>query len=172
MQVWPKRKRPPTEAASNSVAKSGVGTVENLRTPIGRTFESVQNRPLLKIRAPPPPCANSAVPRWSICALARRARSRLPSARDSAREPFAGDRGDFLSEFNEQLFVMAASITVERSPIGAQPYRLFVGHHHFGSAIPAPSPFDHLHRARNKFDLSHGLLLFRAGAIPGSTNGA
>jgi hypothetical protein len=63
---------------------------------------------------------------------------------------------------------MTALITVERSPIGADIYWLDVAHHHFGSAIRAPSPFDHPQRARNKLGLRHGLFLFQGGAIPGS----
>jgi hypothetical protein len=47
-----------------------------------------------------------------------------------------------LFTFDEQLFVMFASIAFERSPIGAEPYWLDAGHHHFSSAIRAPSPFD------------------------------
>jgi hypothetical protein len=47
-----------------------------------------------------------------------------------------------LFTFDEQLFVVIASIAFERSPINTEPYRLNAGHHHFSSAIRAPSPFD------------------------------
>ena len=63
---------------------------------------------------------------------------------------------------------MTALIAFERAPIGAEPHWLDAGHHHSGSAILAPAPFDDLQRTRNKLGLGHGLLLFQAGALQGS----
>jgi hypothetical protein len=73
------------------------------------------------------------------------------------------------SEFDKQLFFMTALIAFERAPIGAESHWLDAGHHHSSSAILAPgAPFDDLQRTRNKLGLGHGLLLFQAGALPGS----
>ena len=73
------------------------------------------------------------------------------------------------SEFRKQLFFMTALTAFERAPIGAESHWLDAGHHHSRSAILAPgAPFDDLQRTRNKLGLGHGLLLFQAGALPGS----
>ena len=72
-------------------------------------------------------------------------------------------------EFRKQLFFMTALTAFERAPIGAESHWLDAGHHHSRSAILAPgAPFDDLQRTRNKLGLGHGLLLFQAGALPGS----
>ena len=72
------------------------------------------------------------------------------------------------SEFDKQLFFVTALTAFERAPIGAESHWLDAGHHQCGSAILAPAPFDDLQRTRNKLGLGHRLLLFQAGALPGS----
>ena len=74
-----------------------------------------------------------------------------------------------LSKFDRQLFFKTALIALECAPIAALPHWLDAPHHHSGCAILAPgAPFDDLQRTRNKLGLGHGLLLFQAGALPGS----
>ena len=63
---------------------------------------------------------------------------------------------------------MPALIAFERAPIGVESHWLDAGHGQCGSAILAPASFDDLQRTRNKLGLGHGLLLFQAGALPGS----
>jgi hypothetical protein len=59
---------------------------------------------------------------------------------------------------------MTALIAFKRAPACAWRYRLDADHHHSGSAIAAPAPFDDLERTGNKLGLRHELLLFQAGA--------